>query len=405
MVSLSDLDYEPVVYLEQGQFRTKKWYRIDEIRWEEISKELTVGYAASGDADGVPPPQRYGFTSGHFVALMGAKAVRENNDPFVLHVSESLSQSPVLTGAPAGEAEVKIIWNPNPQLKELHTGEAQSYQWKDSNGYTRSGILALPPDYQSGRQYPLVIQTHGFNLKRYFADGEFTTGSGGRALNTLGIVVLQMDMPMINFTTPQDGPFEMAGFEGAIDQLSREGIVDRSRVGIVGFSYSCFHVLYAMTHAPDLFAAASITDGNNMSYVQYVMSTDERNSLQEISEKTNGGMPLGDHLISWSRSAPNFALDKAKTPLLISSLETGELLAQWETYSWLRRLQKPVDMLWLKKESAPHIVVKPRERYISQQSAVDWFDFWLNGHEDPDPQKQEQYARWRALRKGVASPQ
>jgi hypothetical protein len=133
--------------------------------------------------------------------------------------------------------------------------------------------------------------------------------------------------------------------------------------------------------------------------VQWVMSTDERNALQEISEKTNGGPPFSDHLMSWSRSAPNFALDKARTPLLISSLETGELLGQWETYSGLRKLGKPVDMIWLRKENAPHILVKPRERYISQQSAVDWFDFWLNDHEDPDPGKAEQYARWRELRK------
>lgn len=34
----------------------------------------------------------------------------------------------------------------------------------------------------------------------------------------------------------------------------------------------------------------------------------------------------------------------------------------------------------------------------SLEGNVDWFDFWLNGHEDPDPTKVEQYLRWRALR-------
>jgi hypothetical protein len=29
---------------------------------------------------------------------------------------------------------------------------------------------------------------------------------------------------------------------------------------------------------------------------------------------------------------------------------------------------------------------------------VDWFDFWLNGREDPDLKKAEQYERWRKLR-------
>ncbi len=29
---------------------------------------------------------------------------------------------------------------------------------------------------------------------------------------------------------------------------------------------------------------------------------------------------------------------------------------------------------------------------------VDWYDYWLNGHEDPDPAKAEQYRRWSRLK-------
>jgi hypothetical protein len=32
---------------------------------------------------------------------------------------------------------------------------------------------------------------------------------------------------------------------------------------------------------------------------------------------------------------------------------------------------------------------------------VDWSDFWLKDHADPDPGKSEQYARWRELRDKV----
>jgi len=30
---------------------------------------------------------------------------------------------------------------------------------------------------------------------------------------------------------------------------------------------------------------------------------------------------------------------------------------------------------------------------------VDWFRFWLQDYQDPDPAKTEQYKRWRGLRK------
>jgi len=97
--------------------------------------------------------------------------------------------------------------------------------------------------------------------------------------------------------------------------------------------------------------------------------------------------------------SPVFNLDKVKTPLLIAAFERGELLSQWEAYSGLRRLERPVDMLWLRHEDASHILTKPLHKYFSQQSAVDWFDFWLNNREDSDPAKTEQYVRWRELRK------
>ena len=45
-----------------------------------------------------------------------------------------------------------------------------------------------------------------------------------------------------------------------------------------------------------------------------------------------------------------------------------------------------------------YVLEKPLNRLISQGGNVDWFDFWLNRHEDDDPAKAEQYDRWRKLR-------
>ena len=45
-----------------------------------------------------------------------------------------------------------------------------------------------------------------------------------------------------------------------------------------------------------------------------------------------------------------------------------------------------------------HVLEKPWDRMISQQGNVDWFCFWLEGKEDPDPGKTEKYERWRELR-------
>jgi len=49
--------------------------------------------------------------------------------------------------------------------------------------------------------------------------------------------------------------------------------------------------------------------------------------------------------------------------------------------------------------SDEHVLTNPAVRMASQGGSVDWFRFWLQDYEDPDPTKTEQYARWRELRK------
>jgi hypothetical protein len=45
-----------------------------------------------------------------------------------------------------------------------------------------------------------------------------------------------------------------------------------------------------------------------------------------------------------------------------------------------------------------HNLTKPSEVLAHQEMLVDWFDFWLNGHEDGGGAKSDQYDRWRKLR-------
>jgi hypothetical protein len=67
------------------------------------------------------------------------------------------------------------------------------------------------------------------------------------------------------------------------------------------------------------------------------------------------------------------------------------LLMNWEVYAGLRLQGKLVDMIQL--PDAAHEVTKPLERFASEQGDVDWFNFWLNDREDPDPSKARPLAR------------
>jgi hypothetical protein len=50
-----------------------------------------------------------------------------------------------------------------------------------------------------------------------------------------------------------------------------------------------------------------------------------------------------------------------------------------------------------------HTPQNPDQVIAVQERAVDWFDFWLNGHEMPGADKMEQYERWHSLKQQQAA--
>jgi dipeptidyl aminopeptidase/acylaminoacyl peptidase len=387
-----------IVSLERPPVAAKEEdIRITGIQWDQAREEIRLTYG--GRKDAVQGPRVLTYHLGDRDASADPPLGKSQADADLeFSVEQDLNHSPVLTASGGKHEHASVIWDPNPQLSRVNLGTVKRYEWKDDKGERWSGLLALPPDYDPLRRYPLLIQTYGYEAHQFFTDGQFTSSYAGRAASANGIVVLQMARDSSHVMTSEDGPANLRGFESAIDELSTAGLVDRSRVGVIGFSYTCFYVLYTLTHHPDLFAAASIFDGTSMSYVQNVLSTSLGNGLQDLSNAENGGPPFGAALKSWLERAPGFNLDKVVTPLRMYEFERTALLYDWEVYSGLFRLKKPVDIVWLRKENAPHILVKPHQRYLAQQGAVDWFLFWLLGKEDPDTTKARQYARWRELR-------
>jgi hypothetical protein len=85
-----------------------------------------------------------------------------------------------------------------------------------------------------------------------------------------------------------------------------------------------------------------------------------------------------------------------KAPLLVNSADS-ELLAGMQFYTSLLQLGKAIEVFIYPDEE--HEKNQPKHRYEIYQRNVDWFDFWLNGHEDTDSAKADQYKRWRTLRK------
>jgi hypothetical protein len=192
--------------------------------------------------------------------------------------------------------------------------------------------------------------------------------------------------------TPRQIDCEVQNFEAAVHQLVSDALVDPNRVGIIGFSRTCYSVLAALTTSKLRYRAASITDGTTLGYVQYILGGGSVDLDAYI-----GAPPIRNGLERWLERSPGFNMDKVSAPLQVVALGKGSLLSMWESYATLRYLHAPVDLVVLTE--GQHLLTNPAERIASQGGTVDWFRFWLQDYEEPDPGKAEQYARWRELRK------
>ena len=371
---------------------------------------------------GVDPPEREARESNDYwveVSLPSREFHRVSKEewqkketkqirPLEVSLEEDLNNPPKIYVADPESKRKELLLDLNPQFRELDFGRTEVITWTTADGTELTGGLYLPPDYVLGKRYPLVIQTHGFTSKRFSMGGlkEWNSAFAARPLASAGIVVLQgyggigeeqykKNEKRLG-STPEQARVRMEkqAYEGAIDALAERGLIDRDRVGIVGWSRAVCFVAYTLTHSKYSFAAASLVEGVDCGYFQELAFPP---SAWDINKMNGGAVPLGEGLQEWFKESPGFNLDKVHTPVRLLELEGDTVLGLWEWYVGLSFQRKPVDFVFL--PAADHFVNRPWERVVAQQGLVDWFRFWLKGEVDSDVAKNEQYVRWRELRK------
>jgi dipeptidyl aminopeptidase/acylaminoacyl peptidase len=335
-------------------------------------------------------------------------------DPLSVTVEQDLNTPPRIYASDPQTGQKALLLDLNPQFQGLDFGRVEKIEW-NVDGYPTFGALYFPPDFTAGKRYPLVIQTHGLEPGQFSMDGrsEWSSGFAARPLAATGMLVLQT----WRFKDPRDYDrlaqdrdlggtaeearlrFEPLVYERAIDSLDEKGLIDRERVGVVGFSRTSCHAGYALTHSHYHFAAAMLIDGVSCSYFEEIALPDEARDMNFVN---GGASPFGAGIWGWLQNAPGFNLDKVHTPVELLSINDYSAVSAWEWYVGLSLQNKPVDFVVLPEGN--HIGIRPSQRMLTEQAVVDWFAFWLKGETNPDLSKADQNARWQELKQRRAEP-
>lgn len=323
-----------------------------------------------------------------------------------VELEQSLNEPPRFVARERTSGARQLVLDPNNDLAGRFSLGHVEWIERDVGAHRWQGRLYYPVDYQRGRRYPLVIQTHSFAGRE-----EFSLTSRGAHAPALGPgLSAYLAQPLANrgffvlhgravaVALDRDGIYEVqtqiAGVEAVVEALVADGLIDRSRVGIMGYSATGWEVAYAMSHSRFPYAAALMDDNKDGGYLQAAFA----NWSYGAAEQLIGAPAFGDGLKAWLQHSPAFNVHRIVTPLLMTVTSDASMLGRWELFSRLRHLHKPVEFYVIPDLAhGTHGVQNPTQALALQERALDWWCFWLKQETDPAPGKAAQYEGWRAL--------
>jgi hypothetical protein len=269
----------------------------------------------------------------------------------------------------------------------------------------RSVVLTPSDDIFKARLYlPGSPATDRFSLviTLYHSGPGLETSTGDEipilALIENGIAVMTVDTrSMIDGFGNGDISWEVARVERprvAIEQLiqrvTAEYGVDPSRVGLAGLSYGTEIAMYCYWKS-NRFRTISTAGGSPspswvfLGGIGYASRLAQRGLSDAIE-------PI-DPVWKFISAALNA---RGELPPLLWQTPDSERVATTESWYRLRKAGAPVE--WWDYPDETHQKFSPADRWWVQRRNLDWFRFWLQDYEDPDPSKVDQYVRWREFR-------
>lgn len=292
---------------------------------------------------------------------------------------------------------VNTVVDINPEFKNIRLSPATKLEWTNKYGQRTYGYLVKPLNYEPGKRYPLIVTT--------YAAGGFLRGAAGdeypiQVFAANGFAVLDFSTPRQKLV--KDGDFKKAiirwsspmdSLNAVVKILDGMGIIDPNLKGLTGLSYGAEVTEFTISHS-DLFQAAVTSGPAGRDPFFYDLSEKATQKIMADwwglgtrSEATNAER--------WRELAPALNAARIKAPLLINVADS-EVLPTLMLWNSLKELNKPVEMFVYTGEG--HMKHQPKHRYEIYERNLDWFNFWLQDKENPDPAKRQQYERWRAMR-------
>jgi dipeptidyl aminopeptidase/acylaminoacyl peptidase len=330
---------------------------------------------AGGRAAG--PPQRLSDSTRFYTNFSAARS-----GGAVAFLAETATQPPdvhVTTGASFSPRRLTTV---NPAAATFAYGDQRVISWRSRADSERiEGILSLPVDYQAGTRVPLLVVIHGGPAG--VSSNRHASVRGAYPIpvfTSMGYAVLQ---PNYRGSTGYGQRFrglnvgdimgkDWIDVNSGVDAVIRMGMVDTTKMGIMGWSFGGFHTFWGITQTRRFSAASAGAGANDLT--SFYSQTDISESLGMLLAAAPWENP--DRYLE--RSAYRFAKN-VTTPLLIQVGDADRRVPPAQSiqfYEAVKGIGKtPVKLVLYPGQ--PHGIEDPRLSRDLMQRNVAWFSYWI----------------------------
>ena len=274
----------------------------------------------------------------------------------------------------------KQLTDANPQIRNIALGQEEEITWKSSDGRTVGGVLVKPVGYRQGQRYPLIVAIHGGPAAADVLG--FNGGYGAQSYAGAGYAVLKPNYRgSTNYgekhKTDIVGDYFRLGYDDimtGVNYLIAQGIVDSTKMGVLGWSAGGHWSNWILTHT-NRFKAISTGAGTTNWISMYAESDVQRNRQFYLGNK----LPYDNFDAYWNQSPIKY-IKNAKTPTMIHVVHDDPRVPRpqsEELFMALRQLGVPVEFYVY--PGASHGIPDPRNQLVKSTAEMAWMDYWVRG--------------------------
>ena len=277
-------------------------------------------------------------------------------------------------------SNAKKISYTNPQQEKYLWGNVEVFKWKDSAGVDQKGLLYKPENFDSTKQYPMIIyyyEKYTDKFHMHYIPNPSRSVVNFPLYNSNGYVIF---IPDIKYKIGYPGKSAYNTIMSGTYALLEKGFIDKDRMGLQGQSWGGYQTAYMVTQTNLFHAAMAGAPVSNMTSAYGGIRWESgitREHQYEQGQSRIGGT-LWEKFDLYVENSPLFFANKIETPLLIMSNDNDGAVP-WqqgiEFFTALRRLNKPVWMLTYNGDE--HNLTKWPNRVDFAKRMMQFFDYYL----------------------------